>query len=81
VYIEEDYENRKTEFQELIKNVDFKKIEKEKLISFSKKFKWLLDNTKYLNIIMEKEIKENKSELVSGSETESDNSKKSSESE
>jgi len=73
-YVEKDLDKRKNLLDNLLENVNFKKIEKEDLLKSFKKKKWLKGNTTFLNIILSKDAESDASdskESGSGSESES----------
>jgi len=54
-YVEKDLNTRYQEFDTLIENVDFRKMEKEALVKISKKKKWIKQSTNFLNQILLKD--------------------------
>jgi len=79
-YVEKDTTNRVDEFPYLTENVNFKKIDKEDLLKYWQKKKWLQQVNSYLNVLISKDIEddeeseEEKSDSESGSGSGSDSS-------
>jgi hypothetical protein len=68
-YVEKDMTARYPEFDTLIENVDFKKMEKEELVKISKKRKWIKQSTNFLNQIL---LKDHESDDSDKSNSDSD---------
>jgi len=76
-YVEKDLTNRMKEFESLISNIDFKKLEKDDLKSLYKKKKWLQKSSTFLSIVVGKESgsdSDNSDSKSSGSSSSSDSS-------
>jgi len=76
-YVEKDLTNRMSEFDSLVSNIDFKKLEKDDLKSLYKKKKWLQKSSTFLSIVVSKESGSD-SESGSGSDSDSKSSSSSS---
>jgi hypothetical protein len=75
-YVEKDVTNRSSEFATLTANVNFKKIDKEDLLKYWQKKKWLQQVNSYLNVLITKDLEDEEGsgseDEKSGSDSESD---------